>query len=274
MCAGARFHSLAPTARLAGRARPSVLRVLQWIRSPVPDPAVVRRRLQALAGLVPLEEPPAGLVGSTGDVVEPQPKVQTGGLGRALVALAVAAILVAGWLTWRAQGGDTTASVVRAGNPLLGSEPSASATGPARQMVVQVVGAVKRPGVVHLAAGSRVADAVAAAGGVRKGATAGLLNLARRVVDGEQIVVGVVVGGPTPTGAGGSTTAVRIDLNTADLAALDTLPGVGPVTAQRILDWRAAHQRFASVEQLREVEGIGQATYARLSPLVSVDGQP
>ena len=240
---------------------------------------MVRRRLQELAGLIPRGEPRTEIV-ATAEVAEPPRPVLTAGLGRALVALAVAAILVAGWLTWRAQGGDTTASIVQAGNPLLGSEPSASATASAgatasaSMVVIQVVGAVARPGVVRLAAGSRVADAVAAAGGVRKGATTGLLNLARRVVDGEQIVVGTAAGGSTPTGTAGNTPAAKIDFNTADLAALDTLPGVGLVTAQRIVDWRTAHQRFASVEQLREVDGIGQATYARLSPLVSVDGQP
>jgi competence protein ComEA len=144
--------------------------------------------------------------------------------------------------------------------------------------VVQVVGAVRRPGVVRLPSGARVVDALAAAGGVRPGASAGLLNLARRVVDGEQIVVGATAAGPSPSGGSDGTSSggppARIDLNAADLAALDTLPGVGPVTAQHILDWRKAHGRFASVEQLREVDGIGARTYARLAPLLQVDGLP
>ena len=104
------------------------------------------------------------------------------------------------------------------------------------------------------------------------------MNLARRLVDGEQVVIGAPAsaaagGAPTgPAGSGGSagSAGTPLDLNTADLATLDTLPGVGPVTAQRILDFRTEHGRFASVDQLREVTGIGTRTFARLSPLVRV----
>lgn len=211
-------------------------------------------------------------------------------VSRALLGIALLAVLAAGWLTWRAQGGDLTASLVTAGVPMATAPPVPSAApspgGSGADLVVQVIGSVRRPGVVHLRVGSRVGDAITAAGGVRTGRSAGALNLARRVVDGEQILVGAVgaAAGAIPGGSGappsgtmpGPVPAVPdlIDLNTADLTRLDALPGVGPVTAQAILDWRSAHGRFASVDQLREVDGIGPKTYERLRTLVQVDGRP
>jgi competence protein ComEA len=143
-------------------------------------------------------------------------------------------------------------------------------------VVVQVIGEVRRPGLVRLLAGSRVADAVAQAGGVRPGGGTGGLNLARVVVDGEQIVVSAAVpvatGGSVSDGPGppGGASSEVVDLNTATLTDLDGLPGVGPVMAGRILDWRTAHARFASVDQLREVSGIGAKTFERLKPHVRV----
>jgi competence protein ComEA len=139
-------------------------------------------------------------------------------------------------------------------------------------VVVNVVGRVKRPGVYQLRAGSRVEDAVRAAGGASPGADLTSTNLARRVVDGEQISVGVASAGAptaasdssTPTGSGG-----LVDLNTATAEQLDALPGVGPVLAQHILEWRAAHGRFDSADQLGEVSGIGPSKYAELRPLVT-----
>jgi competence protein ComEA len=126
-----------------------------------------------------------------------------------------------------------------------------------------------------------VADAVEAAGGATRKADLGLLNLARVLVDGEQVrvpapgeevAVAPVVPGAGGGGAGGAPGAGAgpVSLNTADLAALDTLPGVGPVLAQRILDWRTAHGRFASVDELGEVSGIGDKLLAQLSPLVTL----
>ncbi|MEO6821577.1 MAG: ComEA family DNA-binding protein [Candidatus Nanopelagicales bacterium] len=253
-------------------------------RAPLTDPAVLTARLRAIAGLddpAPARAesglepavPPSDLSPDAAVDVAARPV----GVGRAVLVLALAAVLVAGWLTWRAQGGDVTGSVVTPGVVLPSTSAGPSAPGPA-ELVVQVMGTVRRPGVVRLPSGARVVDALAAAGGVRPGASAGILNLARRVVDGEQIVVGATAAGPPPSGATsvppGGGPAARIDLNAADLAALDMLPGVGPVTAQRILDWRKAHGRFASVDQLREVDGIGARTYARLAPLVQVDGLP
>jgi competence protein ComEA len=157
--------------------------------------------------------------------------------------------------------------------------PSETSAG-AAEIVVHVVGQVARPGLVRLRHGARVADAVAAAGGARPGADLGALNLARLVVDGEQLRVpkpGEHVTLPVPpgggaaggTGAAGGSTGV-VSLNTADVAALESLPGVGPVLAQRILDWRAEHGRFTSVDELGEVSGIGDKLLAQLRPRVSL----
>jgi competence protein ComEA len=138
---------------------------------------------------------------------------------------------------------------------------------------------------VHLQLGSRVEQALTAAGGARKDADLSQVNLARPLVDGEQVVVprpgeraaqaggapGTLPGaatGPSQSRSGSGTQAGPVDVNTATLAELDTLPGVGPVLAQRILDWRAANGRFTSVDELSEVSGIGDAVLARLRPLV------
>lgn len=161
---------------------------------------------------------------------------------------------------------------------------SAGATGlptAAGVLLVHVVGQVRRPGVVRLPPGARVLDAVKAAGGVTSSADLNHLNLARPVADGEQIVVpkpGESVQPGGTSGAGGTgvgssgvgSVGGLIDLNTADAAALDALPGVGPVLAQRILDWRAQHGRFSSVDELGEVSGIGDKILAQLRPKVTV----
>jgi competence protein ComEA len=150
------------------------------------------------------------------------------------------------------------------------------------QVVVHVAGEVRHPGLVELAAGSRVADAVEAAGGATRRAVTSSVNLARPLVDGEQVVVlgrgdGPVVAAPGPPGAGvpgGGTsaggTSGPVNLNTASLEQLDALPGIGPVLAQRILEWRSANGRFTTVEELGEVSGIGDATLADLRPAVTV----
>ena len=140
-------------------------------------------------------------------------------------------------------------------------------------VIVAVEGKVEKPGVVHLPAGARVADALEAAGGVRPGVDVAMLNLARKVVDGELILVGVAPspGMSMPAAPGGAATAGGlINLNTATLADLDTLPGVGPVLAQRILDARTAQGGFQAVSDLRKVDGIGDARYEQLKDLVTV----
>jgi competence protein ComEA len=151
--------------------------------------------------------------------------------------------------------------------------PSATSPGPdGGSIVVSVVGRVARPGLITLRDGARVADALEATGGAARGALLGGLNLARRLSDGEQVYVGVPappnVEQPSAASASGTTGNGPVDLNSASITALDTLPGVGPVTAQRILDWRTQHGRFASVDQLREIDGIGPSRFAKLKDLV------
>jgi competence protein ComEA len=141
-------------------------------------------------------------------------------------------------------------------------------------LVVDVAGKVRRPGLYRLPPGARVADAVAAAGGVQRGVDTTSVNLAARVVDGQQIVIGIAgVPGTGPAAdapASGGSAGGPVSLNTATLAQLQTLPGVGPVLAQHILDWRDAHGRFTSVDQLDDVPGIGAVKFASLKPLVTL----
>jgi competence protein ComEA len=160
---------------------------------------------------------------------------------------------------------------------------SGSATPPATEILVSVTGLVVDPGVVRLPPQARVADAIAAAGGTQPGANLTGMNLAAKLADGDSVVVtetGTAAAAPAPAGSGGSAGGSSagptgpaggpVDLNTADAAALDTLPGVGPVMAQNILAWREANGRFSSVEQLQEISGIGPSRYAQLAPLVMV----
>ena len=161
--------------------------------------------------------------------------------------------------------------------------PASVLTSSGGTVVVHVVGEVASPGVVELAAGSRVDDAISAAGGATTRADLAALNLARVVIDGEQVVVpepgddlapqaGAQLGGRTAAeavGSGGSASGT-VDLNGADAAALDALPGIGPVLAGRIVDWRQANRRFTSIDQLGEVDGIGPTLLAKLRPLVRV----
>ncbi|CCH77269.1 Putative DNA-binding protein (modular protein) [Nostocoides japonicum T1-X7] len=173
-----------------------------------------------------------------------------------------------------ASAGPTGPTSARAGGPAAGST--------AQLVVVHVVGQVRKPGIVRLPTGSRVADAVTAAGGATSRADLAALNLARVLLDGEQVrvprpgEVPAAASGPVGTGSGsgeagpGASPGARVNLNTADLSTLDTLPGVGPVLAQRILDWRAEHGRFSSIDELGEVSGIGEKMLAQLTPKVTV----
>jgi competence protein ComEA len=196
----------------------------------------------------------------------------------ALVGVALLAALAVGAYVWHArpqQQAIAPPSVVSGPAPVGTAAPSASA--PA--LVVAVSGKVRRPGVVTVPAGARVIDVLKAAGGPLPGADLGMLNLARKVADGELVAVGVPASaaggpaatvGPPPAGAAAGGADGPLDLNTATLAELDTLPGVGPVLAQRILDWRTEHGRFAAVDQLSDVPGIGDARLAQLRDLVRV----
>jgi competence protein ComEA len=196
----------------------------------------------------------------------------------ALAVVALAAAVVAAIGVWRAR----PVTVAAPGLPEVVAAPVSSAAPVARDdggpLVVSVVGKVRRPGLVTVPAGSRVADAIGKAGGPLRGADLTPLNLARRLADGEQIAVGVPgpAAEPAPvvgTGAGPgppATPGAKVDLNRATVAQLDGLPGVGPVTAQRIVDWRTAHGRFTSVQQLRQVPGIGERRFTQLQALVTV----
>lgn len=181
-------------------------------------------------------------------------------------------------------------------SPTATGVPSSTPTaGAAGAVVVHVVGQVATPGVYRMAAGARVGDAVSAAGGATRAADLTAVNLARVLVDGEQIhvpkpgeVVAAPGGGPgagspgagsggaggAGGGSGGGTGAGSaggtVSLNSANLSEFDTLPGVGPVLAQRILDWRTEHGRFTSVEELGEVSGIGEKLLAQLTPKVTL----
>ena len=162
-------------------------------------------------------------------------------------------------------------------------QAASSSTATTTEIVVSVTGLVDQPGIVTLTAGARVADAIAAAGGAIDGADLTGLNLAARLADGDSVVVGSSAqdaqsgvsgagdnkGAATNSGAP-STTGGLVDLNTADEAALDTLPGVGPVMAQNILAWRETNGKFTTVEQLQEISGIGPSRYAQIAPLVTV----
>ncbi|MBK5306581.1 MAG: ComEA family DNA-binding protein [Frankiaceae bacterium] len=179
----------------------------------------------------------------------------------ALACVAVIGALLAGVVLLRARPQPVDPP------PLVRASAEATSGG---VVVVDVAGKVRHPGIVRLPLGARVDDAVRAAGGPLPGATFDGLNRARKLTDGEQVVVGV------PPAAGSSSTAgqaagdARVDLNLADVGALDGLPGIGPVLAQKIVDWRTEHGRFASVDQLREVSGIGESKFAALKNKVRV----
>jgi competence protein ComEA len=222
----------------------------------------------------------------------------------ALATVVLAVALVAGLVAHRLAAGPSSITVPAAGTsaqarsrdadtPAAGSVPTVGAAAAAAAatpssgggvLVVDVEGKVRRPGLVRVPGGSRVADAVEAAGGPAPGAALVRINLARPLNDGEQVVV-PGPNDPIPPGANGSGDAGGsgggsvggtgsgtgpVDLNTATVQQLDALPGIGPVLAGRIVAWRSEHGRFTSVDQLSEVSGIGDALMGKLRPLVRV----
>ena len=176
---------------------------------------------------------------------------------RALAVFAVGVAVLAGVLAWRAR------PQVEPVAPAASMPPSSST--PTGYVVVAVSGKVRRPGLVRLPAGSRVADAIEGAGGALAGTDMSQINLAKKVSDGELIAVGVAAG-PGASGTSGG----PVNLNTATLEQLQTLPGVGPVLAQRILDYRDQHGGFATVADLQKVTGIGASKYNDLKNRVTV----
>lgn len=190
-----------------------------------------------------------------------------------LAGVLVAAVVATMFLTGRGQSAEPVALASMAAVPLgspVATMPSPSASSRS-EVVVEVVGKVREPAVFSLPAGSRVQDALEAAGGARPGVDTTDQNLARVLVDGEQIRIGLR---PAPAGdpvsASGGTGSALIDINTASMDQLEQIPGVGPVLAQRIVTYREQNGGFQVVEQLTEVSGIGEATFAQMQPVVTV----
>lgn len=262
-----------PDPTLGGRPAP---------RLPVPGRHASRRRGPGLTGLLP--EPFRGRVA-----------LEHGQVAVLAVLVAIALALCCWWVvrgratqvapavkTSPAAALVSTSGAVPAAGASAGEAPGApgtSGTAGTGSVTVDVAGRVRRPGIAVLDAGSRVVDALEAAGGARQGVDLSGLNLARVLVDGEQVLVGEQ-GAPGPaaaaaTGATGGVTpgapgGTLVNLNTAGQTELEALPEVGPVTAGAIIAWREEHGGFGSVDQLLDVDGIGDATLAQLAPFVTV----
>lgn len=211
-------------------------------------------------------------------------------IGVAVVVAVALAVLAGRYHLAREEAAPDPVAVEEAGETAGGTageepgEEAPAAGGVATEaptaVTVHVVGEVRRPGVVTLPAGSRVSTALDEAGGETGEADLTGVNLARPLVDGEQVHVprpgetppaaAAPPGAPAAPGAPAGEAGAPVNLNTADLTTLESLPGVGPVLAQRILDWRTEHGRFTAVEELGEVSGIGDKIYAQLEPKVAV----
>lgn len=201
------------------------------------------------------------------------------GIGRRLRRQAVPAVIIAGLLAvsigtmisllGSSGGSQMISGAESTAQPTLGD--GSLGEGSFGTLYVHVSGAVLRPGLVTVSVGARLVDAIAAAGGFTAEADQSAVNLARAVNDGEHIVVPVLGAAAGTSGtASGADAGALINLNTADQAALETLPRVGPAMAARIIAWREANGGFRSVDDLKQVTGIGEKTFAELAPLVTV----
>jgi len=205
------------------------------------------------------------------------------------LAVVVAAVGVRYLLSSHGGGEVAPALTLESLSPPASASPSAGAS--PHSVVAYVCGEVAHPGVYTLASGARVSDLLECAGGATGKAALEGINLAAPVADGQQVVVpergapgsatvtstGGATGGGTTTGGGAATTSAatggvnaKVNLNTATLEQLDTLPGVGPSTAQKIVDYREANGGFTSVDQLNDVSGIGEVRFAELKDLVTI----
>lgn len=208
---------------------------------------------------------------------------------RGLLVILAVAVALSGWWWWSGRPREAVAApaITSLGAPLTGAGSTAAppvgapSAGPSTAgatdaasavVIVHVVGQVKHPGLVTLPRGARVDDAINAAGGVTKSHAADSVNLARVLVDGEQVIVGFAA--QAVAGALGITSAptagTLLNLNSADATAFENLPGVGPVLAQRIVQWRATNGPFRSVDELSEVSGIGDSIMSQIRPMVTV----
>jgi len=211
------------------------------------------------------------------DLLTRPPSLSPSTVGAGVVLLAALALV--GWLLLRPPPSPPIETLLPradgAGAAVTSASPSTS-TSVAAELVVHVAGAVARPGVYRVAAGARVADAVDVAGGALADADVHRLNLAAPVVDGERVYVprvGEVVPLALDGGSSADDPAGPLDLNTATLEQLDALPGVGPATAQAIVDERERRGGFRSVEELLDVRGIGPAKLEQLRDLVTVSSR-
>ncbi|WP_206051781.1 ComEA family DNA-binding protein [Nocardioides ferulae] len=266
------------------RVRPS-----PWAETPSVD--------QPDAGLAVIPVPGRHAARRRGRIADAVPPTLRGRVALGAPQVAVLAVLVAlglGVTCWWIVRGDATgvatapvAAPAGSGVALVPLPDEAPASGAANApgtppasgepttLTVDVAGKVRRPGIAVLPAGSRVVDALEAAGGARPGVDLSSLNLARLLVDGEQVLVGAPVpAGVAPsalaTAAPGAPPAALVNLNTATAEQLESLPEVGPVTAQAILAWRDQHGGFTAVDELLEVDGIGEVTLAQIAPHVTV----
>jgi competence protein ComEA len=223
----------------SGEAMPDLL--------PVPPPLGWRARVEALLGRGPLR-------------------------GAQLVSLAVSVLVLVGVGTaivvWVVRTPPAPESVIP--QATASSSVAASSADPGESILVQAAGAVVSPGVYRLDGDARVVDVIDAAGGLAPGADPNRLSLAAKVSDGERVYVPLVGEALPASPSGAAADSGPIDLNTADEAALDALPGVGPATAKAIVAYRESHGPFTSVDQLLEVRGIGPAKLDQLADLVRV----
>ena len=198
---------------------------------------------------------------------------------RAVLALVCAAGLVAGSMWWqgRPRAVALAPTLTSAGTPVAGTDAAGGLGVEGGDVVVHVLGAVRKPGLLRLPAGSRVDDAIKAAGGTKTPKALASVNLARSLVDGEQITIPLqqlceilVTADGAPPGGQGPGSSAGVGLNSASASEFEALPGVGPVLAQRIVDWRTTNGSFRSIDELGEVSGIGDSILEQLRPLVHV----
>ena len=181
-----------------------------------------------------------------------------------ILKIVIVAVLVTAGLVWLNRPAPVAVpEVASPGIPITANSSTAVSPQGIDQIVVDVKGDVQTPGLVTLPAGARVADAIAAAGGVIPSADVTSINLAERLSDGQMIFIGNAESMQLSSDP-------RINLNLATEAELDSLPGVGPVMAGRIIAWRESNQRFHSIEELQEVPGIGPKVFANLKALVRI----